>query len=158
MTDLDARFLEYRQRVSDNAGMVALLRLESPSFPETLYICNDTRPWVLDGQEYIALPFGFKMPDDVQGSAARAQLVIDNVGRGMTDYLEHVQPGEVVMAWVALCNKVAPLQVSFDIYLPVTNVSVSGVLATADAGADHIMRQQGVKLRMYPFLTPGAFA
>lgn len=158
MTDLDSRFLEYRQRVSDNTGLVALLRLEAPSFPDTLHIANDTRPWTLNGQEYIALPFGFKMPDDVQGSAARAQLVLDNVGRGITDYLERVQPGEVVMAWVALCNKTEPLQVSFDIYLPVTNVSVSGVLATADAGADHIMRQQGVKLYMYPHLTPGAFA
>lgn len=158
MSNVDARFLEYRQRVSDNVGMVALLRLEAPSFPETLYVCNDSRNWTLDGNEYVALPFGFKMPEDVQGSSARAQLVLDNVGRGITDYLERVPPGEVVMAWIGLCNKIAPLQVSYDIYLPVTNVSVSGVVATADAGADHIMRQQGVKLRQYPHLVPGAFA
>ncbi|QYW02490.1 hypothetical protein CPT_Silvanus_016 [Stenotrophomonas phage Silvanus] len=151
-------FLEYRQRVSDNVGMLAVMRLEAASFPEPLCVCNDTRNWTLNGVEYIGLPFGFKLPDDVQGSAARAQLVIDNVGRGITDYLERVQPGEVVMAYVGLCNKISPLQVSYDIWLPVTNVSVSGVLATADCGADHIMRQQAVKLRMYPHLTPGAFA
>jgi len=152
------KFLEYRQRVSDDVGMLALMRLESPSFPEPLRVCNDTRNWTLNGSEYIGLPFGFKLPDDVQGSAARAQLVIDNVGRGITDYLERVKPGEVVMAYIALCNREEPLQVSYDIWLPVTNVSVSGVLATADAGADQMMRQQGVKLRAYPFLLPGAFA
>lgn len=151
-------FLEYRQRVTDSVGMVVVLRLEAPSFPEPLCICNDTRNWTLDGLEYVALPFGFKLPDSVQGSAARAQLVIDNVGRGITEYLERILPGEIVMAYVAICDKITPLQVSYDIWLPVTNVSVSGLIATADCGADHIMRQQGVKLQFYPHLTPGAFA
>lgn len=155
---LESSFLEYRQRVTDNIGMICLLRLECPSFPETLLACNDNQNWIYNGEEYVGMPFGFKLPEDVQGSAARAKLVLDNVGRGISDYLERVMPGDIVMAWIGLANKVNPLVVAKDIYLPVTNVSISGVIATADAGADSIMRQQGVKLRQYPFIVPGAFA
>lgn len=152
-----SRFLEHRQRVTDTAGTVVLLQLTAPSFPEPMCICDGTEPKVLNGIEYIPLPFGFKLPDQSQGSAARAKLVVDNVGRGITDYLERVGPNELVMAKIMLCDNIEPLQVAYSINLPVNNVSVSGVVATADCGADHIMRQQGMKLRFYPHTTPGVF-
>lgn len=155
---LEESFLKYRQAVTDNVGMILLLRLECPSFPETLLACNDNQNWMYNGEEYVAMPFGFKLPEDTQGTSARAQLVLDNVGRGISDYLERVMPGDQVMAWVGVANRINPLVVAKDIYLPVSNVSISGVLATADAGADSRDRQQGVKLRQYPHIVPGAFA
>lgn len=153
-----SNFLEYRQRITDDVGCIVLMRVSCPAFPEDMCVVNDTRNWTLNGQEYIALPFGFKLPDDVQGSAARAKLVMDNVGRGITDYLERVGPQDMVMCTLMLCNREEPLVIAHQVQLPMTNVSVSGVIATADCGADAMMRQQGVKLRMYPHTTPGAFA
>lgn len=150
-------FIANRQRVTDTAGTVVLLRITSPAFPEPMCICDATESKFLDGVEYIPLPFGFKLPEQAQGSASRAKLVIDNVGRGITDYLERVGPQDLVMCKMMLCDNIEPLVVTYSINLPVNNVSVSGVLATADCGADHIMRQQGMKLRFYPHITPGVF-
>lgn len=150
-------FLENRQRITDTAGALVFLELNCPAFPEPMRIVNDTVSRVMGGIEYIGLPFGFKLPEQSQGSAARAKLVMDNVGRGITEYLERVGPQDLVLAKLMVCDNVEPLEPSYTINLPVTNVSVSGVMATADCGADHMMRQQAVKLRVYPHLTPGAF-
>lgn len=152
-----SRFLEYRQRMTDDVGCVVLLRVECAAFPEPMLAVNDTRNWTLNGEEYLALPFGFKLPEDVQGSAARAKLVMDNVGRGISDYLERVGPQDVVLCTFMLCNREEPLVVAHSVSLPMTNVSISGVIATADCGADALMRQQAVKIRQYPHITPGEF-
>lgn len=151
-------FLENRQRITDTTGMLVFLQLTCPAFPEPMRVVNDTQNRTMGGVEYIGLPFGFKLPDQSQGSAARAKLVLDNVGRGITDYLERVGPHDMVLAKLMVCDNAEPLTPAYSINLPLTNVSVSGVLVTADCGADHLMRQQAVKLRVYPHITPGAFA
>lgn len=154
---MDTQNLEQLQRVTDPVGQVVLLELNAPSFPDPLRIANDTINHTLDGVEYIALPFGFKLPEQMQGGSARAKLVIDNVGRGITDYLEDVLPNDTVMAKITVCAKTTPLRVMHDTYLPLTNVSVNGALATADAGIDYLTRQKAVKLRFTPYITPGIF-
>lgn len=150
-------FLTQRQRVTDKVGLLLLARLESPAFPESVCIAADTDNWVKDGVEYIALPFGFKLPDESQGISARAKLIMANVGTDIVDYFENVTPKDQVMATLMLCNRENPVVATHTISLPLTNVSIKGTVITMDAGADFIMRQQAVKLRFNEHTTPGVF-
>lgn len=150
-------FLERRQRVTDTTGTLLFLEITAPSFSDTLRIVNDTQSWVSNGVEYLACPFGFKLPDDVSGQTPRAVLTLDNVGRGIADDLERLQPYDVVTATLRISDRANPNQIERSYVLPMTSVSVNARTATAQCGYDALMRQQAVRLRYNPFTAPGAF-
>lgn len=150
-------FRENRQRVTDPSGHLMFLQIVADGLPETLRIVNDTQNWTSQGLEYIGFPFGFKLPDDTAGQAPRAQLVIDNVGRSMTEDLEQLQPGAVVIAKLALADKSTPNTWEHYWELPIARVSVTTTQVVADLGPDFWMRQQAVSLRFTPHVTPGIF-
>ena len=150
-------FLERRQRVTDATGTLLFLEVSAPSFAETLRIVNDTQDWTSNGVLYIGVPFGFKLPDDVSGQAPRAVLTLDNIGRGITDDLESLQPYDVVQAKLMISDRANPNVIERTYILPITQVSVNTRTATASCGYDALMRQQAVRLRYNPFTAPGAF-
>ena len=151
-------FMERRQRVTDTSGTLLFLELSAPSFSAPAYLVNDTRNWTSNGREYVGIPFGFTLPDDVSGQVPKAQLVMENVGRAIGSELERLGPNEFVKSKFLLSDRSAPDVIERDITLPITGFSVTGTTATATGGADYIMRQQAVRLRFNPFTTPGVFS
>ncbi|KIJ00487.1 hypothetical protein ST27_10360 [Xanthomonas phaseoli pv. phaseoli] len=152
-------FLERRQRVTDDntTAPLELLEMTAPSFGAVLRIANDTRDWVSNGNTYIGYPFRFTPPADSAGETPRAQLEVDNVGRGITDDLERVQPNEMVMCRYLITDRVQPNVIARRFYLPLIQVRAAGPIITAQIGVDFFMRQQAVKLRANPFTLPGIF-
>lgn len=143
MTD----FTEARQRVSDTSGILLFLTISSPSFTDTLYLVSDTQDWTSNGQLFTGVPFGFKLPDDTSGQSPRAQLVMSNVGRGVSEELELLGPNESPEAVLDIADRSAPDTIVRSIPLPMTNVSVSGATVTANLGDDHEFRGQAVRIR-----------
>ncbi|MCS4231356.1 uncharacterized protein DUF1833 [Stenotrophomonas maltophilia] len=150
-------FTERRQRVTDPVGTLALLEVSAPSFAETLRICNDQRDWVSQGLTFIGAQFGFKLPDDVNGQAPRAQLVISNVGRAITEDLERLAPGELVTARLMITDRADVNVIEQDHYLPMMTVSVTPQAATSACGVDYFTRQQAVRLRFNAHIAPGIY-
>lgn len=153
-----SEFMERRQRITDTSGTLLFLELSAPSFSAPAYLVNDTRNWTSNGREYVGIPFGFTLPDDVSGQVPKAQLVMDNVGRDIGAELERIGPNEVVTAKLLLSDRAAPDVIERELVLPVTGFSVTGATATATCGVDYIMRQQAVRLRGNPFTLPGIFS
>lgn len=150
-------FLERRQRVTDAAGTLMLLEVSAPSFAETLRIANDTQDWTSNGLLFVGVQFGFKMPDDVSGQAQRAQLVLSNVGSAITEDLERLAPGELVMCRLIITDRADPNFVWQESFLPMMTVSVNSQTARASCGVDFYTRQQAVRLRFNPHVSPGIF-
>ena len=150
-------FQTRKQRVTDTSGLLLFLEITADSFAETLRIVNDTQNWISNGVEFVGVPFGFKLPDDTSGQSPRAVLTLDNVGRGITDDLESLQPNEMVTAKLMISDRADPNVIERTLFLPMTSVSVTGATATAQCGVDYLMRQQAVLLRYTPYLTPGVF-
>lgn len=150
-------FTERKQRVTDTSGTLLFLSITAPSLPGPLRIVNDTQDWVSQGVVYMGVPFSFKLPEDTRGQSPRAQLVLDNVGRGISEDLESLGPNELMMARLMVSDRAQPNVYEKDYYLPVTKVTVSGATATAQCGVDYLMRQQAVRLRANPFTLPGIF-
>ncbi|WP_313274756.1 DUF1833 family protein [Stenotrophomonas sp.] len=148
-------FIERRQRVTDTDGVLLFLEVSAASFVEVLRIVNDTRNWTSNGVEYLGVPFGFKVPDDVSGQTARAVLTLDNVGRGISEDLERLQHDDVVMAVLRVSDRADPNIIERTYQLPMTQVSVNARTATAQCGYDAIMRQQAVRLRYNGVTAPG---
>lgn len=150
-------FLERRQRTTDTDSALALIEISAPSFPEVLRIANDTVDWTSRGLVYVGYPFGFKLPEDVSGQAPRLQLVLDNVGRNITEDLEGLLPGEIVNARLIITDRADPNVIEADYDLPMAQVSVNSQTATGQCGVDYLTRQQAVMLRANPFTLPGIF-
>lgn len=150
-------FMERGQRTSEKSSLLLFLEISAPSIPETLRIVNDTQNWTSNGVEYIACPFGFKLPEDTAGQTPRAQLVIDNVGLGMTQDLEALGPNELVSCVLRISDTANPNVYERVMRLPMTTVSAGTGQVTAQLGVDHLMRQQSVLLRYNPFTAPGLF-
>lgn len=149
--------LEQSQRITDTDGTLMFLEIWADSMPDRLRIVNDTQNWTSNGVEYIACPFGFKLPDDTAGQTPRAQLVIDNIGLGMTQDLESLQPNEMVMCRLMLASKATPNVYDRVFNLPMTSASASTGQVTATLGVDAMMRTQSVAIRYTGFTTPGIF-
>lgn len=150
-------YTERRQRVTDTDSTLLFLEITAPSFGETLRIVNDTQNWTSNGVEYIGVPFGFKLPDDVSGQAPRAVLTMDNVGRGISDDLERWTPGEMITSKMMISDKADPDTIERTFVFPMTGVRVGGTTATAQCGWGHLLGQQSVRLRQTPFVVPGIF-
>ena len=151
-------FTERRQRVTDTDSPLLLLEITSPAFTGPLRAVADTQNWISQGVEYIGVPFGFQLPDDVPGQPARAVLEIANAGTGMTDELEQWTPGTPVSAILRVTDRANPDVIEREFHLPIQSVSVSNGVVTARLGGDTSERQQAVRIRFTPFLTPGVFA
>ncbi len=143
MTD----FTRNRQRVADTSGILMFLTVEADSFTGPLEIVADTQDWVSNGVTYVGVPFDFTLPDDVPGQSARAQLVMSNVGRGVSEELELLGPNETVTATFRLADRSDPDTIVATMPIPLTAVSVSGAQVTAQCGFDHLDRQQAVRIR-----------
>ncbi len=151
------RFQERNQRITNKVGHVELLEITNSSFSGPMRICNDVQDFVSQGLDYIGLPFGFTLPEDVSGSAPRMKLAMDNVGRGISDELERLLPGTSTMARLIIVARDTPDVHEHVFWLPLTGVSVSGATAQATCSVDELMRQAACKQVANPFTLPGIF-
>lgn len=152
-----ATFDAQLQRVTDPDGVLVLLVLSHPSIA-TVYVVNDTRDWLISGQTYIGLPFRFKLPQANQGEAPRAQLEVDNVGRGIAAELEQLPAGAALQATLSIVSRTAPTTVEYSFKAPLSAVSCTVPLLTATLGNDDALRSPAVKMRYDPATSPGLFA
>lgn len=150
-------FTKRRQGLTDTSGPLVLLEIDSPAFTGPLHAVNDTQDCVSNGVTYAGVPFGFTLPDDVAGQPAKAVLEMANVGTGMTDELERWLPGTPITARLMVTDRANPNAIEREFNLPLESVSASNGSITARLGVDTIMRQQAVRVRFTPHLTPGVF-
>ena len=77
-------------------AFVILLTFEHDSLIEPIRVSSDSEDTVSRGQAYIAYPFDLTLPDDDEGRAPRARLVIDNVDRQIVATLRNLATSPVL--------------------------------------------------------------
>ena len=150
-------FTENRQRVTDPSGPLFLLEISADSFSGPAYLASDNRDWVSNGRTYIGTGFGFRLPDDVADTAPMLRLTLANVGRGWSEELERLGPNDIVKATFLITDKGNPDQIERRIPVRLSGASLTGGEVTAQGGMDAMLRQQAVRLRQTPSVTPGLF-
>lgn len=150
--------VEALQSVADGHGLLELLILDHASLAEPVRLVNDTRNWVIGGSTFVGLPFSLKLPDEQNKETPRSQLVIDNVGRGLTAALENLPVGEELTATIRIVSRATPAVVDYEFIAPMTGVQATPTQVTASIGPEDIMRRPAVRLRFDPLTAPGLFA
>jgi len=150
-------FIAARQRLNDLDGILVFLVVDDTSLTAPARLVNDTRAWVSNGETYSPFSFRFTFPQDVAGESAGTTLEIDNVGRDLTADLENLPPNAVLSATIFITDRSDPDLIEWSWTAPMTRISIDSMTLSASVGVDYIMRQQAVRLRHDPTVSPGIF-
>lgn len=150
-------FRENNQRITNPSGPLELLEISNESWAEPKRIANDSDDWVSQGQVYLGVPFGYRLPEDVQNGSPRMQLAMSNVGLDLTSDFESIQPGTRTMAKLIIIDRAQP-DVHLHVYwLPITSVNCTPSEVSATASVDEVMRQPACRQVANPHTLPGVF-
>jgi hypothetical protein len=145
------------QRTSDPHGFLELLTLTGGGISEPVRLVNDTRDQPSQGEIFLGLPFDLVLPKDAAKEIPRAQLRIDNVGRGIGQILEGLPPGAELKATIQVVYRATPDVVEYEFTAPLSDVRVNMFSVTASVGPGAQLRLPAVNLRFDPFTAPGLF-
>ncbi len=134
--------------------VLTALEIRHPAIVEPVRVVNDADDHTIEGERYVGLRFGARFADDVEGREPRAELVIDNVGRELTQWIEAAQGG--VGATVRVMQVVDGIP-EWEMTMDVAHIRLDQERVTARLGFDPLLGRAAVTLRHDPQTSPGLF-
>lgn len=145
-------------RVDDPDGFVMLVRIDNPALSGPVRIASDTRDWTIGGETYVGIPLVIDMPQDVAKEAARARIVVDNVGRDLLAELEAFPPGTALQVELRLISRAAPSVVEWEFVVSASSATADAATITMTLSDDELAGRLAVALRYDPDTAPGIHA
>ena len=136
------------------ARVLTALEITHPDVPAPIRAVNDTKTHIIDGNWFVAARFSARLADDADGQAPRAELVIDNVGNVLTQWVELSDGANG--ATIKLMQ-IADDDVQWSVELDVVGMRVSTQSVTARLGFDPMLHRPAVQIRHDPDHSPGLF-
>jgi len=109
-----------------------------------------------NGDLFIAYPFELTLPDDRQGSAPRARLVIDNVSREIAQLIRSINTPPSVAIEVVRIDDTDSVEISLPMFR-LRNVTWNVLSVSGDLTIDEIEREPFPQRRFTPAEYPGLF-
>ncbi len=147
-----------RAQAPESAVVIAL-QITHPDITTPIRVVNDARDHVIGGENYIALTFGARLADDVEGQVPRAELVMDNVGAALTQWIEASGggAGAAVRMMSVSVSGAGATTVEWALDLDIVGMTVTHHQVTARLGFDPVLHRPAVQIRHDPSHSPGLF-
>ena len=157
MPDLSStsdRFDQASRAGTPEAPALTALEITHPDVVAPARAINDSIAHTVDGNHFPPARFRARLADDADGQAPRAELVIDNVGNVLTQWVELSDGGNgAVVKLMQVVNDV----VEWSVELDVVGMRVSTQSVTARLGFDPMLHRPAVQIRHDPDHSPGLF-
>ena len=126
---------------------------------EPIRVVNDIAPLVLAGHEYQAFSFRVRLASERDGGIPTAEIVIDNVGRSLTRWLDASSGGQgaSVRLMQVLVPTVGATSIEWEMTVDVLAVSVSQTAITCRLGYEALTARSAVTVRYDHQSSPGLF-
>lgn len=134
-----------------------LLEITHADLVTPIRIVDDTDDLVHQGDTFTAYAFDIVIPDDTAGKLSRARLVIDNIGRELTQWLEASAGGQGAQARIIQVLRSAPDVVEWEMTLDFSNLAIDLLKCTWELGYEDLLGQQAIALTYRPDTAPGLF-
>lgn len=95
-------------KLNANEMLLVLLEIDHPFLTSPVRIVNDNLNFVLDGNEFLAMPFQLDRQDDVRGELPKVRLTVPNVGRGLVKWIDGSGGGKGAKISVFLARRSDP--------------------------------------------------
>lgn len=113
--------------------------------------------WECAGNQFKAIAFRFRKPDDTEGQLPRAELAVDNVGREMVQWLEQSGGGKGATVNAMEALRSAPEVIEWDITLDLSDIKLTPVEVSGSLGFEDLLNRQAVPFTYRPETAPGLF-
>lgn len=143
--------------VSSSDVAVVLLEITHPAMPTPARVVRDTQDLVSGGTVFVAAGFDFTLPDDRGSAAPRAEIVIDNVGRELMDWIEASQGGRGAELRVMVVLRATPDVIEVDYRLGLESLKVDQSKVVGELGFGNLLDLPAVGVRYDPATAPGLF-
>jgi len=145
-------------------SQLAALEISHGGLSRRVRIINDARDRVIAGRKYIALQFGARIARDEPDRVPSAELVIDNVGREITRWIEQARAtpagihGITVRVMIVTARGTARVAApDYDVTMDVLSITAHSRQVTARLGFDPLVGRPAVTVRHDPATSPGLF-
>ena len=161
LSSVSERFDQASRAGTPEARVLTALEITHPDVVAPLRAINDAQGHRIDGNDFVAARFSARLADDAAGQAPRAELVIDNVGNALTQWVELSDGGNgatvKLMQVVGSHAEWEQELVEWSVELDVVGMRVSTQSVTARLGFDPMLHRPAVQVRHDPDHSPGLF-
>lgn len=138
--------------------VVTAVEITHPAVTAPIRVINDTKDRTIAGNNFVAARFRARLADDADGQAPRAELVIDNVGEELTQWVESSDGGNgAVVKLMQVVDSHWDGVVEWSVELDVVGMRVTTQSVTARLGFDPMLHRPAVQIRHDPDHSPGLF-
>lgn len=149
----------FREKTGSTSGQEPLYLLEimHPQLAVPARVVRDTQDIVSGGNTFVACGFDIRLPEDLSGQLPRAQLLIDNIGRELTQWIDASKGGKGATARVTQVMRATPNTLEFDATLDLINVRQNGAHVVGELGYEDTLNLPALAESYRPDNTPGIF-
>lgn len=136
--------------VSAPEAPLILLVINHVDLDTPIRVVNDTQNITSNGNEYVAYPFKFILPNDYENQLPKAKIAIDNVGRELMEWIE--SSGGAAGATVTFMQimRSRPNQIEWQITMSLYNVQVNPMEITAELGFENLFAKPAISIQYRP--------
>lgn len=140
---------------SADEPFLILLEITHADLEVPVRVVNDNQDITSNGSEFISCPFEITLPDDVGEQIPKAQISVDNIGRELTQWLEHSNGGAGAKCRIMQIMRSDPDLIEYDMTLDMSAMSITNETVSSELGFQSTLSQAAVAVRYDPGTSPG---
>ena len=144
-------------KLNSDELVLVLLEINHPFLSQTIRLVNDNRDFLLNGNNYLAMPFQITRQNDVQGEIPKVSLVVSNVGRSLIRWVDSTGGGKGATISIVLARRSDPNKEEERVSLNIERVSVTTQTVTFSLIVQNNFTVRAVKTLYDMKRAPGLF-
>lgn len=144
-------------KLNAEENLLVMIEITHPFLSVPVRLVNDNKDFILNGDNYTAMPFDIKRQDDIQGELPKVMLSINNIGRTMVRWIDSTGGGKGAEMSVILSRRSTPNIIEERLNLGIQSVSINTEFVTFTLIIQNNLSKPAMKMTYDLNNSPGLF-